>query len=102
MERALPTPAVAADAAAVTELVLALESSLYGATAFSQEDLENEWSELDLERDTRVVRDGDGLVGYGLVREKGEVWRVEGYVHPDALGRGTGKLIATALEADAA
>jgi hypothetical protein len=29
MARVLPTPAVAADAAAVTELVFALESSLY-------------------------------------------------------------------------
>ena len=33
-----------------------------------------------------------------MVRERGEPWRVEGYVHPDALGRGIGKLIATGLE----
>jgi mycothiol synthase len=85
----------------VTELVVALESSLYGQTAFSQADLEEEWFELDLERDARVVRDGDRLVGYGVVRERGELWRVEGYVHPDALGRGLGSLIATALEAEA-
>jgi mycothiol synthase len=102
MERAIPTPAVAADAAAVTEVVSALESSLYGQTAFSQADLEAEWSELELERDTRVVRDGDRIVGYGLVRERGELWRVEGYVHPDALGCGIGRLIATGLEQDAA
>jgi len=48
MERAFPTPAVAADAAAVTEVVGALESLLYGQTAFSQADLEDEWSDLDL------------------------------------------------------
>jgi mycothiol synthase len=101
MEGAFP-PAVAADAAAVTELVLALESSLYGQSAFSQADLEGEWSELDLEQDTRVIRDGDRIVGYGLVRERGERWRVEGYVHPDALGRGIGKRLATELEEDAA
>src|SRR5215210_6733435 len=95
------TPAVAADAAAVTEVVLALESSLYGQTAFSQADLEDEWSDLDLEQDARVVRDGDRIVGYGAVREKGELWRAEGYVHPDVLGRGIGKLIATGLEEDA-
>jgi hypothetical protein len=58
-------PAVAADAAAVTEVVLALESSLYGQTAFSQADLEDEWSDLDLEQNARVVRDGDRIVGYG-------------------------------------
>jgi GNAT superfamily N-acetyltransferase len=95
MERVFLTPGVAADAAAVTEVVAALESSLYGPSTFSQADLEDEWLELDLERDVRVVRDGDRIVGYGVVRERGELWRVEGYVHPDALGRGLGKLIAT-------
>jgi GNAT superfamily N-acetyltransferase len=94
-------PAVAADAAAVTEVVVALESSLYGQTAFSQADLEDEWSDLDLEQNARVVRDGDRIVGSGAVRERGELWRAEGYVHPDALGRGIGKLIATGLEEDA-
>jgi len=98
----VPTPAVAADAAAVTELVVALESSLYGQTAFTQADLEAEWSELDLEQDARVVRVGDRVVGYGVVRERGERWLVEGYVHLDAVGRGFGKLIATGLEDDAA
>ena len=102
MEHAFPTPAGAADAAAVTELVVALESSLYGKTAFSQADLEEEWSEIDLGKDARVVREGDRVVGYSLVRERGELCRVEGYVHPDALGRGIGKLIATGLEEDAA
>jgi mycothiol synthase len=99
MERAFPT---LADAAAVTEVVAALESSLYGQTTFSQADLEEEWSELDLELDARVVRDGERVVGYGVVRDRGELWRVEGYVHPDAVGRGIGKLIATGLEEDAA
>ncbi|MGZ6697587.1 MAG: GNAT family N-acetyltransferase [Solirubrobacteraceae bacterium] len=101
MERVFPTQPVAADAAAVTEVVVALESSLYGHSAFSQADLEDEWSDLDLEQNARVVRDGDRLVGYGTVRELGELWRAEGYVHPDALGRGIGTLIATALEDEA-
>jgi mycothiol synthase len=102
MERARSTPAVAADAAAVAEIVEALEASLYGQSVFSQADLENEWLEIDLEQDARVVRDGGRVVGYGVVRERGEVWRVEGYVHLDAQGRGIGKLIATGLEEDAA
>ena len=102
MERAFPTPAIAADAAGVTDVVVALESSLYGQTAFSQADLEDEWLDLDLERNTQVVRDGDRIVGYGAVRELGDLWRAEGYVHPDALGRGIGRLIATGLEEDAA
>jgi mycothiol synthase len=92
----------AADAAAVAEVVVALESSLYGQSEFSQADLENEWSELDVEQNARVVRDGDRIVGYGALLALGERWRAEGYVHPDAHGRGIGRLIATGLEQDAA
>lgn len=88
----------------MTEVVAALESSLYphASTSFSQEDLVDEWSSLDLERNTHVVRDGDRVVGYGAVRDKGELWRAEGYVHPAAHGRGIGKLLATTFERDAA
>jgi mycothiol synthase len=57
---------------------------------------------VDVGQDASVVRDADRIVGYGLVRERGELWRVEGYVHPDAHGRGIGKLIATGLEEEAA
>jgi mycothiol synthase len=102
MGRAVFRPAVAADAAAVTELVVALESSLYGESAFSQADLEDEWSDLDLEQDARVVCDGERIVGYGAVRERGGIGDAEGYVHPDALGRGIGTMVATGLEEDAA
>jgi mycothiol synthase len=102
MERRVLTPAVVADAAAVTEVVAALESALYGKATFSQADLVQEWSELDLERDVRVVRDGERIVGYGALQALGELWRAEGYVHPDASGHGIGTLIATGLEDDAA
>src|SRR5918997_3437661 len=94
--------ATAADAADVTEIVRALESSLYGASTYTQADLEGEWAGLDLARDARVVRDGDRVVGYGAIRERGELWRIEGYVHPDAVGRGLGRRIAAGLEEDAA
>jgi mycothiol synthase len=72
------------------------------STSFSQDDLEDEWSDLDLEQNARVVRDGDRVVGYGAVRDRGELWRAEGYVHPDVHGRGIGKLLATELERDTA
>ena len=101
MERASITPAVAADAPAVAEVVAALESSLYGPSTYTHGDLEEEWRELDVERDTRVVRDGGRIVAYGAVPEHGEVWRVAGYVHPEAQGRGVGRLLATSLEDDA-
>ena len=102
MEGLSVTPVVADDAAAVAAIVAALESSLYGPSTFTQGDLEEEWLELDVERDARVVRDGGRVVGYGAVRERGEVWRVEGYVHPEAQGRGIGRLIAISLEEEAA
>jgi GNAT superfamily N-acetyltransferase len=102
VEGTVSTPVVAADAAAVAELIVALESSLYGQSGFSRADLEDEWSDLDLENNARAVRDGERIVGYGAVRERGNLWRAEGYVHPDALGRGIGRLIATGLEEDAA
>src|SRR5262245_5044086 len=101
MKRVFLTPAAAPDAAAVTEVVRALESSLYGESRFSQADLEDEWRELDPEQNVRVVRAGDRIVGYGAVCERGELWNVEGCVHPDALGRGIGKLIANTLEEEA-
>ena len=93
-------PAVSADAAAVTEVVAALESSLYpqASNSFSREDLLDEWSSLDLERNTHVVRDGERVVGYGAVRDRGELWRAEGFVHPAAHGRGIGKLLAVEFE----
>jgi mycothiol synthase len=92
------TPATAADAAAVTEIIVAVESAFYGESTFSQADLEDEWDVLDLENATRVVRDGERAVAFGAAHDLGERWRAEGYVHPSARGHGAGALIATELE----
>jgi mycothiol synthase len=104
METFAVVPAVPTDAAAVSEVVATLESSLYPetSTSFSLSDLEDEWSSLDLQRLARVVRDGERVVGYGAVRDRGELWRAEGYVQPDDHGRGIGNLLATELERVAA
>jgi GNAT superfamily N-acetyltransferase len=91
-------PATAADAAAVTEIIVAVESSFYGESTFSQADLEDEWTVLDLEGAARIVRDGERVVAFGAVHDLGERWRAEAYVHPSARGHGAGTLIATELE----
>lgn len=101
MPRDVLVPAAAADAPAVTDLVAALERSLYGRTTFTQADLEADWAELGLAENVRVVRDGDRVVGYGTLRELGDLWRAEGCVDPGARGRGIGTLLATGLEQDA-
>jgi GNAT superfamily N-acetyltransferase len=85
----------------VTEVIVALESSLYGQSTFSQADLEDDWSDLDLARDAYVVRDGDRIVAHGSLQARPEVWRTEGFVHPEVHGRGIGRRLATGLEAEA-
>jgi mycothiol synthase len=101
MQRAELTPALSTDVPAVAALVVAHETAHYGDTTFAQSDLEDDWADSDLERDVRVVRDGDRVVGYARIHRRGEDWRVEGQVHPDAAGRGVGRLIATGLEREA-
>ena len=86
----------------MTGIVVALETSFYGRSTYSQPDLEDEWAALDLGRDARVVRDGDRVVGYGAIRVRGERCEVEGYTGPGEHGRGIGRLLAEWLEQDAA
>lgn len=95
-------PPVPGDAAAVAELVIAYERSLYGETAYSLGDLEAEWEALDLEHDALVLVDGERVVAFGSVEERGELWRIDGFVYPEDRGRGIGAQLVTALEAMAA
>jgi mycothiol synthase len=95
-------PAGHDDAAAVADIVIAHERSLYGATGYSAADLEAEWASLDLANDAVVLLDDARIVAYGSVADRGELWRCEGYVHPDERGRGLGTELAALLESIAA
>jgi len=95
------TSPVAADVTPVAEMIAALQCSLYPGSAFSRADLEHDWSDLNLRRDARVVREGDRIVGYGAVHSQGDSWLAEGCVHPERCGRGIGRLIAEELEEQA-
>lgn len=86
------------DAAAVVELVRAFDTALLGASEYGPAELEAEWRDLDPERDAWVVEEADRLVGYGTVSLDGADGEFDGYVHPDAGGRGLGGELVMALE----
>ncbi len=89
------------DAAAVADLVIAYELSLYGKTDYSLVDLKAEWEALDLARDALVLLDGERIVAFGSLDDRGELWRIEAYVHPEVQGRGLGTELAATLETTA-
>lgn len=93
--------ALPADAETVAELVIAYECSLYGETAYSLDDLEAEWEQIDLACDSLLLLDGDEVVAYGSLHDRGELWRTDAYVHPAQPGRGVGTELAVALETTA-
>ena len=95
-------PPAPADAAAVAELLIAYERSLYGETEYSLRDLEAEWETLDLARDALVLLDDERVVAFGLLEDRGDLWRIDAYVHPGEQGRGLGTELVGALEATAA
>jgi ribosomal protein S18 acetylase RimI-like enzyme len=91
-------PATPNDAEAVADLVIAYERSLYGETTFTRDDLEVEWATIDLAHDSLLLLDGDEIVAFGSLHERGELWRTDAYVHPAHQGRGIGAELAVALE----
>src|SRR5262245_26081996 len=95
-------PPVRGDAAAVAGLVIAYERSLYGESGYSLGDLEAEWETLDLARDALVLVEGRRVVAFGSLEDRGELWRIDAYVHPGEQGRGLGTELVAALEATAA
>jgi mycothiol synthase len=99
LQRRPPAPG---DAAAVAELVIAYERSLYGDTGYSLADLQAEWESLDIARNALVVLDGERITAFGSLDDRGELWRIDAYVHPDERGRGLGTELVAALEAKAA
>jgi mycothiol synthase len=101
MSSFLQRSAVPGDASAVAELVIAYERSLYGETAYSLGDLQAEWETLDLAHDALVLVDGERVVGFGSLYDRGELWRIDGYVHPEEQGRGIGARLVAALEESA-
>jgi mycothiol synthase len=89
------------DLGAVAGLVGAVNVAEFGESDYSDEDLRDEWAELDLATDAwLVVAPGGHVVGYAGVSHRQHV-RVDTdvYVHPDHEGRGVGTFLVRAIEA---
>ncbi len=94
-------PATRNDGPEVAALIMALDLAVLGHTDYSLTELDEEWRLLDVERDTRVVVDEhERMIGYGTLELREGVAHTDGYVHPDAWGRGVGALLIGALEAE--
>src|SRR4051794_39538770 len=98
VSRLIHRSALPSDVVAAAELVIAYERSLYGETAYTQDDLEVEWATIDLARDTLVILDGDEVVAFGSLHDRGDLWRTDAYVHPSHQGRGIGTELVRQLE----
>ena len=74
-----------------------MDVALLGATDYSVTELHDEWRQID-PHDRWVVLDGAELVGYGTVEQNPTHGQTDGYVHPDAFGRGVGTFLVAELE----
>jgi mycothiol synthase len=88
------------DALAVTELIRTFEIAMVGAAEQSEQDLRNDWIDLELGRDTWLVELDGSLAGYAGLYTDGPPL-TDGYVHPDFQGRGVGGRLVELAEAEA-
>ena len=89
------------DLGAVADFLVAVTVGEFGEPDYSEEDLRDEWAEMDLGGDAwLVVAPDGGIVGYTSVSHREHV-RVDadGYVHPGHEGRGIGTFLVRATEA---
>ena len=86
------------ESAAVADTVIAYEVALYGETAYTAADLEAEWATSDLDRDVWIAETDGRIVGYATLHDRGEVFRGDFYVHPEADARSIGTEFVTLLE----
>jgi mycothiol synthase len=84
------------DAQAVADLLNAYELAVTEVPELvTEEDVLLFWRR---ENEARLVLDGDALVGFAFLQRRGGRWDGDGYVHPDAFGRGVGTAIVDWIE----
>ena len=88
--------------AEVLSLLQAADRDACGDTDWTEEELREEWGDVDLERDAWLI-DLDGrLAGViCLTERRGGTFISDGYVHPELRGRGVGGTLLDAVEARA-
>lgn len=84
------------DAEAVADLCNAFERAVAAEPeVVSADDVLRFWRR---ESERRLVLDGGALVGFAFVQRRGERYDGDGWVHPDAFGRGVGTAIVDWIE----
>ena len=87
------------DADAITAMVQAAEIAEQGEPEMEREILVDDWQKLNLETDAWVVVDGDRIVGYADLTERGHVqFNTWAATHPDHVGRGIGSHLISLVE----
>lgn len=92
---------VSDDAGPVHDLTAASDLAEFGeAEGYSIEEIQDEWSGIDLERDAWLVfAPDDLLVGYAYLRDRRHVrMDTEIYVHPEHFGQGIGTTLVRLTE----
>jgi mycothiol synthase len=90
----------AGDAQAVLDLIVARDVADLGRPDYTLEDVQTDWAApgIDLARDAWLVEDGNGLLGYALLDDRGAALVT---VPPASEGRGVGTALREAAEARA-
>ncbi len=80
------------DAAGIAELITAFDVTMGVEGGTSADDVRAFWTDVDLERDSRLIETGDErFVAYVELTMRGAAPFFDGYVHPDWLGQGLGR-----------
>jgi mycothiol synthase len=93
-------PVTVADAAAVHNLVVAVDTSVQGFSDETEADIIDWWRTVDLEHDSWLV-ENDDVAACAVLRRHGELADFDGYVHPALKGRGLGSWLLAHGEARA-
>jgi mycothiol synthase len=90
LELTHPTPDEAPE---VLEPLTAFDEHFLGETEWNLEELLQDWQDAD-GQNVWVAREAGRAVGYLELSDRGGIWSFDGYVHPDAFGRGVGSALA--------